>query len=267
MMSCGRPISFFKSFNVFPEYSVASLQLALLLHPPLPSSFEAAPADPWSFLFFVLVFRQWLQLQPSCTVPILSSHTFLTAFVPHICLLFHSGPRFVNLSRDLFPLGLRLCSSVRLLHRQAAASGIVPLPYHSLFYHLPRFPVMARFNTAVFFFTVDSLSRFGEEHEDETDTRSLSRKRQQVTVVTTSEFSSLSLSTEGKSSGLPPISHPSISLLTRHFLCVLYKTEATDANINVLGVCILPKGLETASAIALPSRYFFGFEFPSQCSV
>ena len=81
---------------------------------------------------------------------------------------------------------------------------------------------MARFQTAVIFFTVDGLSRWGEEHEDETDTRCMVTEWKEATTPSghnhSSEFLSLSLSTQGKNSGLTPISHPSISsLLTPTF--------------------------------------------------
>ena len=106
----------------------------------------------------------------------LSLHTFLTTFDPRTCLLFRSGPHCVDLSRDLFSTCLPPSSRAGWCRRDFA------FPCHSLFCHLSRFSVMARFKTALFFFTVDSLSRFGEEHEDETDTRCMVTEYKEATA-------------------------------------------------------------------------------------
>ena len=68
------------------------------------------------------------------------------------------------------------------------------------------------------------------------------RHRLPVSPNHSSEYSSTSSAAQSKSSGLPPTSHPSISLFTLHFLCVLCKIVATDVNMHVLGVCKLPNG-------------------------
>ena len=51
--------------------------------------------------------------------------------------------------------------------------------------------------------------------------------------------------------------------------CVFCARPATDVNMHVLGVCILPKGLEIASAIAMStaSWYFLVLRSPSQCLI
>ena len=75
-------------------------------------------------------------------------------------------------------------------------------------------------------------------------------------------FSSLSSSPAWcRSSRLPLITHPSISLSTLHFRCVLCCTVATDVNIHDVGVCFPPNGLEVASMISrlTTSWYFFNF--------
>ena len=45
-----------------------------------------------------------------------------------------------------------------------------------------------------------------------------------------------SSSSEGQGPKLPRFIHPSISLFTPHFLCVLCRIVATDPNMHVLGV-------------------------------
>ena len=90
-----------------------------------------------------------------------------------------------------------------------------------------------------------------EEHEDERDTRCMVSELKEAVASDFSSHSSLhsslSSSTKGRSSRLPLIIHPPISLFTPHFLCVLCRTFATDANMHDLGVCSHPNGPEIMS--------------------
>ena len=69
--------------------------------------------------------------------------------------------------REMSPRIVRTLSS----HLAGCCQRDFVLPYHSLLCHLSHFSVVARFKTAVAFFTFDSLLLLGEEHEEERDTR------------------------------------------------------------------------------------------------
>ena len=79
------------------------------LHAPVPFSFVADVAGPASFFVFLsFIDGCMLNHLVQFRFPL---HTFFTAFVPRIRCLFHSGPHCVDLSRDLLPFPLRLCTS------------------------------------------------------------------------------------------------------------------------------------------------------------
>ena len=124
---------------------------------------------------------------------------------------------------------------------------------HSFFGHHSCLSVTARFKIVLFFFTFDTASLWREEQEDETETRCI-----------TSEWKEAATSTG------PNEHHSSEFHRRRHqqrariqvcfpspiFLCVLWKTAATVVNMNVLGVCVPPKGLDRDRA---RNRHVHGF--------
>ena len=112
-----------------------------------------------------------------------------------------------------------------LLHPVLAVAIATVLPYHSLLCHLSRFAVMALFRTSVVFFTFDSLPLFLEEHEEGRETRFMVSKLTDAVSSDSCSHSSLhsslsSSSAKGRSSRLPFIIHPSISMFTPYLLCV-----------------------------------------------
>ena len=126
---------------------------------------------------------------------------------------------------------------------------------------------MARFETAVFY-TFDNLSLSGGEYEEERDTRCMVSELKEAEACDDSSHSTLhssvsSSSTKGKSSRLLLITHPSISLFTHHFLCALCKTLTTDANMQELGVCSLPKWSRNCmrNPMFTASWYYCDFHF------
>ena len=142
-----------------------------------------------------------------------------------------------------------MSSGLRLI-RLAAAIAILSFPYH--FFVLPSFPLLGHGHVLNLQSSCRQSHPLGRGSTKTTRwTRgawSLSRKRAAASNCSnqSSPHSPTSSSTQGNSSGLPPISHPSISLFTSHFLCVLCKILATYLNLHDLGVCSPPNGLEIA---------------------
>ena len=107
-----------------------------------------------------------------------SFQTFLTAFVPRICLFFHSGSALRQspqrtlstcLEADNFPT--YRASSVGRLLRQVAASGTWPCHTILCFATFPAFRSWLALKLRYSFSLSTNLSRLGEDHEDEMDTR------------------------------------------------------------------------------------------------
>ena len=163
-----------------------------------------------------------------------------------------------------FPFGLEMSHVSCELCPPSPPAGCchrdIVFPYHSLPCHLCLFSVMARFKTAVVFLTFDCLPILWEEHEDERETRCMVSESKDAASSDDCSHSSLlsslsSSSSEGQGPKLPLFIHPSISLFTLHFLCVLCRIVATD---HVLGVCSPPNGRDIAPTIAmLTTSWYF----------
>ena len=112
MMCCGRSTSFSKDSMLLGPTSVPLRNFWSGLHQDCVASLI--------FLFPPLLKLMWqvlvLPFTDGCRFNHLVQfqfplHTFFTACVPRIRFLFHNGHHCVNLSRDLFQLALRLCTS------------------------------------------------------------------------------------------------------------------------------------------------------------
>ena len=228
---------FLKSFNVFPEYSVqlpfyfvtsilGLVEIALhlfnqascfiLLFPSLLELLQQIPdhSSFFSFLFFVR-FNHLAHVR-------FSFRTFPTAFVPRICLFFHTGFHCVNLRRDLFPLALRLRIFPRIVQALAVFTGWVLPSGFCLsipLFVLPSFPLLGHgkvFNRSRLFHCRQShpLGESGTRTRWTRGEWSLSPKSAATSSIPShsSECSSTSSPRQGKSTSLPPISHPPNSL-------------------------------------------------------
>ena len=175
-----------------------------------------------------------------------SLHTFLKDLVPRIRFLFHSGsPLRQCHQRSLFPLALRLCNFPLIVRALSAfftgkllsagfclAIPLFVLPSSTLFGH-------GSLQNRSLLFHCLTVSPAWERSTKTRPTRgawSLSRKRQQLPVVTIihQNFHRCHYQLRAKIQVCLPSPIPPSLCSLPHFLCVLYKTEATDANIHVL---------------------------------
>ena len=231
------------------------------LRPLRPFFFEAPRVSRWSYLFSFLLFfvrdRNFDHFEQFG----FSLRTIFAAVVPRILLFFHRDHHCVHLCGNFSPLSLRHGDVSRIVRTLTTFTSCWLLPsglcssVHSLPCHLSRFSVMARFGTAVVFVTLDSILPSLEEHEDGKETWCMVSESKEAVASDSCSHSSLFSSMSSspawcRSSRLPLINHPSISLSTLHFRCVLCCTVATDVNIHDVGVCFPPSGLEVASMIA-----------------
>ena len=129
-------------------------------------------------------------------------------------------------------------------------------PYHSLLFHVSLFSVIFQNRSCLFVhWTV-------YDHDDDRDTLRTVPELNEATASSITNHSSLlsssSSSLSDEESATILFYHPSISLFTSHFLCVLCRSLATDVNMHDLGVCSPPIGRTIASRIAqLTTSWYF----------